>query len=152
MFTHLLFRFFYRYFAEIWKKSLVMCFAQNNQTRLQKHVVTMIQCVYTTRCDKFHPRWTTLFSFISGKPVATNNLIFCDFKTNQRRPTLLWGNSLHFVCNITQGSSVQKHWNTPTCKRWRSYKMLSGSVGKWNVNPTCINVNTNCNKRVNFIT
>ena len=35
------------------KKSLVMYFAQNNQTRLQKHVVTMIQCVYTTRCDKF---------------------------------------------------------------------------------------------------
>ena len=35
------------------KKSLVMCFAQNNQTRLQKHVITMIQCVYTTRCDKF---------------------------------------------------------------------------------------------------
>ena len=34
------------------KKSLVTCFAQNNQTRLQKHVVTMIQCVYTTRCDK----------------------------------------------------------------------------------------------------
>ena len=34
------------------KKFLVMCFAQNNQTRLQKHVVTMIQCVYT-RCDKF---------------------------------------------------------------------------------------------------